>query len=78
MQLADRFYDSEALALMTDALDAAWVSQRSHHEPDEDALLAAMAKEIMTAGSTGERDPERLRLAALNTAISHSRRYEMF
>jgi hypothetical protein len=78
MQLADRFYDSEELALMMDALDAAWVSQRSHHEPNEDALLAAMAMEIMTAVSTGERDPERLRLAALNTAISRSRRNEVF
>ena len=78
MQLTDMFYDSEELALMTDALDAAWVSQRSHHDPDEDGLLAAMAEQIMTAVSTGERDPERLRLAALNTAISRSRRYEVF
>jgi hypothetical protein len=43
MQLADRLHDPEALALMTDALDAAWVSQRLHHELDEDTLLAAMA-----------------------------------
>jgi hypothetical protein len=78
MQLADRFYDSEALVLMTDALNAAWVCQRSHHDPDEDALLADMAKKIMTAVSTGERDPEQLRLAALNTAISRGRRCEVF
>jgi hypothetical protein len=78
MQLADRFYDSEALALMTDALGAAWASTRSHHEPDEDALLAAMAKEIMTAVSAGERDPGRLKFAALDAVNSPSKRYEYF
>ena len=65
MQYPDTFYNSNELDLMTDALDAAWLSQRSHHEPDEQPLLAAMAGQIMTAVSEGERDPERLRLAAL-------------
>jgi hypothetical protein len=78
MQLTDVFYNSEELRLMQDALGAAWVNQRTHHDPDKDGLMAAMAEQIMTAVSTGERDPERLRLAALDTAISRSRRYEVF
>ena len=65
MKLPNTFYDSADLKLMTVALNAAWVSQPSHHEPDEQPLLAAMAGQIMTAVSRGERDPERLRLAAL-------------
>ena len=78
MQFANTFYDSEELRLMTVALNAAWLSQRSHHEPDEQPRLAVMAGQIMTAVSEGERDPERLRRAALNAAISRSRRYEDF
>ena len=65
MQFSHTFYDSDDLNLMSDALNAAWLSQRSHHEPVEQPLLAAMAGQIMTAVSGGERDPERLRLVAL-------------
>ena len=57
MQYPDTFYDSEELKLMTDALDAAWLSRGSHHEPDAQPLLAAIAGQIMTAVSEGERDP---------------------
>jgi hypothetical protein len=72
MQFPNTFYDSDELKLMTVALNAAWLSQRSHHEPDEQPRLAAMASQIMTAVSEGERNPERLRLAALDTVISRS------
>ena len=72
MQFPNTFYDSEELKLMTVALNAAWLSQRSYHEPDEQPRLAAMARQIMTAVSEGQRDPERLRLAALGTVISRS------
>jgi hypothetical protein len=78
MLVSNTFYDSEDLKLMTVALNAAWLSQRSHHDPDEQPQLATMAGQIMTAVSGGERDPERLRLAALDTVISRSRRYEDF
>jgi hypothetical protein len=78
MQFPNTFYDSEDLKLMTVALNAAWLSQRSHREPDEQPLLAAMAGRIMTAVYGGERDPERLSLAALDTVISRSRRYQDF
>jgi hypothetical protein len=76
MQFPDTFYDSAELKLMTDALNAAWITQRSHHEPDEHRLRAAMAIQIMTEVSRGERDPDRLKLAALDTVNSRSRRYE--
>jgi hypothetical protein len=51
MQFPDTFYDSEELKLMADALNAACINQRSHHEPDERPLLAAMTGQIMTAVS---------------------------
>jgi hypothetical protein len=78
MQFPDTFYNSEDLKLMTDALSAAWVAQRSHREPDEHQLRAAMAIQIMTAVSRGERDPGRLKFAALDAVNSRSRRYEHF
>ena len=78
MQFPDTFFDSEELKLMTAALNAACQNHRSHQEPDEHPPLAAMASQIMTAVSRGERDPEALRLAALDTVISRSRRYEDF
>ena len=78
MQFPDTFFDSEELKLMTVALNAACPNQRSHHELDEHPLLAAMASQIMTAVSRGERDPEALRLAALDIVSTRSGRYEDF
>jgi hypothetical protein len=78
MQFPDTFYNSEDLKLMTDALSAAWVTQRCHHKPDEHRLRAAMAIQIMTAVSGGERDAGRLKFAALDAVDSGSRHYEYF
>jgi hypothetical protein len=52
------------------ALDAAWGDQQLPDDNGGRALRTAMASQIMAAVGAGERDPERLKLAALNaTAI---------
>jgi hypothetical protein len=52
---------------MYKALDAAWGHQeRSWDDIASRALRTAMAFQIMTAVGAGERDPERLKLAALH------------
>jgi hypothetical protein len=66
-------YEPELLKLMTDALDAAWRDQqRASDDIAGRAMRTAMAFQIMTAVSAGERDPERLKLAALSAAAGHT------
>jgi hypothetical protein len=57
-------YGPELIKLMAAALDAAWVGT-SHPADHNDLQRQAMASRIMAAIDAGERDPEKLRLAAL-------------
>jgi hypothetical protein len=66
-------YDTELLKLMFDAIDAA----RKDQQPCGDGIAdrergTAMAFQIMEAISAGERDPERLKFAALNATAGRS------
>ena len=72
MQLPNAYYDPELLKLMTSALDAAWGDRRSRHGIDDLGLRTAMAFQIMTAVAGGDRDPERLKLAAFNATAGRS------
>jgi hypothetical protein len=67
------YYDPEILDLMSDALAAASRGQRSGDDIASRALRTAMAFQIMTAVSAGERDPEQLKLAALNATAGRTR-----
>jgi hypothetical protein len=58
------YYNPETLDLMSKVLRAA-TRDRASDELANERLRTAMAFAIMTAISAGERDPERLRLAAL-------------
>jgi hypothetical protein len=73
MNFPNQSCDPELLRLMYGALDAAWdQQQRSWDDIAARARRTAMAFQIMTGVSAGERDPERLKLAALN---AHGRPY---
>jgi hypothetical protein len=72
MQYSDTSYGPELLKLMTDALDAAWGDHRSGDAIASRAMRTAMASQIMKAVDAGERDPERLKLAALNVAVGRT------
>jgi hypothetical protein len=72
MNFPNAYYDPEILKIMTDALDAAWGDHRSGDDIASRAMRTAMAFQIMTAVSAGERDPERLKLAAMNAAAGRS------
>jgi hypothetical protein len=72
MQYSDTSYDPELLKLMTDALDAAWGDHRSGDDIASRAMRTAMASQIMKAVDAGERDPARLKLAALNVAVGRA------
>ena len=61
------YYDPELLKLMTDVLDAASLGRRPGDEIGGRAMRTAMAFQILTAVGEGERDPQRLTLAALDT-----------
>jgi hypothetical protein len=67
-------YDPELLHLMYGALDAAWGDkrQRSWDDIAARARRTAMAFQIMMAVSAGERDPEQLKLAALNATAGRT------
>jgi hypothetical protein len=71
---ADFQYSPDLLDLIVRALDAAWGDQRLPEDPAERARRTAMTFQIMTAVGAGERDPERLKVAALNAPAVPSRR----
>jgi hypothetical protein len=56
-------YGPEVIKLMARALDAAWEAGPSTDTSDLQRM--AMASRIMAAVDAGERDPEKLKLAAL-------------
>ena len=66
IESADTHYSPDLLDVIVRALDAAWGDQRLPDDNNGRALRTAMASQIMTAVGEGERDPERLKLAALN------------
>ena len=74
MNFPNECYDSELLDLMGEALDAAWSDQQRYFRDDiaGRALRTAMAFQIMTAVGAGERDPKRLKLAALNATAGRT------
>ena len=59
-------YSPDLLDVILRALNAACGDQRLPDDNNGRALRTAMASQIMTAVGEGERDPERLKLAALN------------
>jgi hypothetical protein len=73
VNLPNAYYDPELLKLMTDTLDAAWRDQQ-HYGDDiaGRAMRTAMAFQIMTAVGGGERDPKRLKLAAVNATAGRT------
>lgn len=61
-------FDNESLALMIHALDGAWSDAKAQDvvgPGSRSALRKALALRIMAAVKLGQRDPERLRLVAL-------------
>jgi hypothetical protein len=57
------YFDLDTVALLRDALDDAWACLR----PDQRATVSRtlLAEGILKSAARGERDPERLRNAAL-------------
>jgi hypothetical protein len=72
MRLCAVSYNPELLKLMTDALDAAWGDQPYPNGIGAQARRTAMAFQIMLAVGAGDRDLERLKLAALNATADRS------
>jgi hypothetical protein len=64
------YFDPETIALMRATLDEAWSSLR----PEAKAHLtkSVVASHILELASTGERDPVRLRTAALLHVVDSS------
>ena len=58
------YFDLKTVALLREALDDAWASLR----PEQQATLrkTTLAGHILKSAAQGERDPERLRGAALS------------
>lgn len=68
----DFHYSQDLLDLIMGALDAAWGDQRLPDDIAGRAQRTAMTFQIMAAVGEGERDPERLKLAALNATAGRS------
>jgi hypothetical protein len=61
-------YDPETLCLLTSAFEEAWraTQEMLGKKPlDESGIRSYLAKRIMRAADTGERDPRRLKLIAI-------------
>lgn len=68
MEAFEGAFDSESLALMMHALDGAWSDAKAQSvvaPESRSALRKALALRIIAAVKLGQRDPERLRLVAL-------------
>lgn len=68
MEAFEGALDSESFALMVHALDGAWTDAQAYSVVavgSQQALRRAVALRIMAAVKLGQRDPERLRLVAL-------------
>ena len=61
-------YDPETLDVLTRAFDEAWIDVQKmvgSRPLDPTGLRSLLAKRIITAAATGERDPGRLKLLAM-------------
>ena len=60
------YFDPETVAILRESLDNAWASLR----PEQQAamLKTALAGRMLKSAAQGERDPDRLRDAALDLA----------
>ena len=61
-------YDPETLDVLTRAFDEAWIDVQKmvgSRPLDPTGLRSVLAKRIITAAATGERDPGRLKLLAV-------------
>ena len=65
-------FDPETIALLRAVLDEAWDSL--HAEEREQSSKSLLAQRILHLAATGERDPIRLRVAALAEVVTPSRR----
>ena len=57
------YFDLETVALLRETLDDAWASLRPEHQAT--MLKTTLAERILKSAAQGERDPARLRDAAL-------------
>ncbi len=65
---ASTSYDPETLGVLNRVFDEAWIGIRKLVGPtpvDADGLRSVLAKRIIAAAATGERDPRRLKLIAM-------------
>ena len=61
-------YDPETLGVLSRVFEEAWIDIQAMVGPrplDPNGLRSALAKRIIAAAATGERDPRRLKLIAL-------------
>jgi hypothetical protein len=68
MTMAGGAYDPETIALLRTVLDAAWNSLGAEEQAQSSKCL--LAERILHLAATGERDPIRLRAAALTGLIN--------
>ncbi len=65
---ASTSYDPETLGVLSRVFDEAWIDVQAMVGPmplDPNGLRSELAKRIIAAAATGERDPRRLKLIAL-------------
>ena len=65
---ASSSYDPETLDVLSRVFDEAWIDIQAMVGPrplDPNGLRSALAKRIIAAAATGERDPRRLKLLAM-------------
>ena len=66
MPFSGTHYDADTLAILTTAFNSAWEEAQTMNIPtDVNVLRNLLAARIMLAASEGERDPEKLKAAAL-------------
>ena len=68
-------YDPETLVVLSRVFDEAWIDIRARVGPtpvDADGLRSVLAKRIIAAATTGERDPRRLKFIAMGAIESGS------
>ena len=66
-------FDPETLSLLSRVFDEAWIETQvtlGNKPLDATAVRSALAKRIMAAAKGGERDPDRLKLIALQAVAA--------
>ena len=70
---ASTSYDPETLGLLSRVFDEAWIDVQAMVGPrplDPNGFRSALAKRIISAAATGERDPRRLKLIAFGAVTA--------